>query len=143
MLFYLGINFALFVTTLFWVVVYGISHDIPKSQLTASTYHYHGVNALFALIDIFVTGLPMNILHVVYPLLFGAAYAVFSVIYYSAHGTDGLGHHYVYSALDWSKPEKAFGFVLLSVVVEVVMYAGIYGLYRLRVWIRSRVQSNT
>lgn len=137
--FYLGVNMALFVTPLFWVVVYGISRDI--TNLTPGIYNFHGVNALFALIDIFVTGVPMKILHVVYPIIFGTCYAVFSVIYYHAHGTDGMGHRYVYSALNWCEPLKALGFVLLSVVVEVVLYTGIYGLYRIRLQIISKVQS--
>ena len=139
--FYLGINMALFVTLLFWIVVYGISHDI--TTVTVGIVHFHGVNTLFALIDIFVTGVPMKILHVVYPIIFGTFYAVFSVIYYHAHGTDGMGHRYVYSALNWCVPLRALGFVLLSVVVEVILYVGIYGLYCLRVRIISKVQSRT
>lgn len=137
--FYLGINMALFVTLLFWIVVYSISHDITR--LTFGIYNFHGVNALFALIDIFVTGVPVKILHVMYPIMFGTAYAVFSVIYYSAHGTDGMGHRYVYSALNWCEPLRALGFVLLSVVVEVVLYVGIYSLYHIKLLIISKVQS--
>ena len=118
--------------------MYGISHDITKSRLTPVIYNFHGVNALFALIDIFVTGIPMNILHMVYPMAFGAVYAVFTVIYYSAHGTDGYGHHYIYSVLNWGKPGVAFGFVLLCVVIEAVLHACVYGLYRLRAFLISR-----
>ena len=131
-LYYLGINNALFVTLLFWIVVYGISHNITRNELSPVVYQVHGVNAFFAVIDIFVIGIPMNILHVVFPIAFGIVYAVFSVIYYSAHGIDEKGHRYVYIVLDWSKPGKAFGFVLLCVVVEVVLYACVYGLYCLR-----------
>ena len=138
-LFYLGVINALFVTLLFWIVEYGIAHDITSSQLSAVIYCYHGVNAIFALVDIFVTGIPMNCLHVVYPVVFGTVYAVFTVIFYAAGGTDPWGHRYVYSVLNWSKPVMAFGFVLLCIVIEVVLYAFVFVLYRLRVWILSRI----
>jgi hypothetical protein len=138
-LFSLGVTNALFVTLLFWIVEYGITQDIKSSQLTPVIYCYHGVNAVFALIDIFVTGIPMNCLHVVYPVVFGAVYAVFTVIFYAAHGTDGFGHHYVYSVLDWSKPMMAIGFVLLCVVIEVILYEFVFVLYRFRVWLLDHI----
>lgn len=65
---------ALFVTLLFWIVVYGISHDI--TTVTVGIVHFHGVNTLFALIDIFVTGVPVKIIHVVYPIIFGTVCSV-------------------------------------------------------------------
>ena len=131
-LFYVGINSAIFVTLLFWILVYGLSQDITKSELTPGIYHAHGVNAFFAIIDIILTGIPMRALHLVFPVCFGIAYAVFSVIYYSAHGTDAEGNRYVYSALDWSKPGPAIGVLLLSVVVQSLVYVFMYLVYKLR-----------
>ena len=139
-LFYLGVNNAIFVALLFWIVIYGISHDVTKDQLTADIFQVHGVNAIFGLADIFATGVPVNALHVVFPIGFGTAYAVFSGIFYSAHGTDAAGNRYVYSVLDWSKPGRAFGFVVVSFIAAVILHACVYGLYRLRAWILSRIQ---
>ena len=131
-LFYVAITSALFVTSLFWLVVYGVSQDVKKSELTAGICQVHGVNAFFAVLDIILTGIPIRALHVVFPVCFSASYAVFSVIYYSAHGTDAEGNRYVYSALDWSKPGLAIGVLLSSVVIESLVYVFMYLLYRLR-----------
>ena len=58
---------------------------------------HHGINALIAVIDAFITGMPIRVLHFYLPILFGIAYGIFSVSYDFAGGTNPSGSPYIYS----------------------------------------------
>lgn len=60
-------------------------------------------------------------------MIFGVAYAVFTVIYYAAGGGN------VYSVLDWSKVGSTLALVLPLVLVAIpVIHLAVCGIYRAR-----------
>jgi len=48
----------------------------------------HVVNSAFMLVDVFVSGHPLRIMHVVWSTLFVLMFQLFSVAYWAAGGTD-------------------------------------------------------
>lgn len=68
----------------------------------ATSINKHGLNSVYAIINIFITAKPINITHMWHPVLFSLIYVVFSVIYQL-----GFGVPPIYTVLDWSKPTTA------------------------------------
>lgn len=84
-----------------WVVIfkdfwfsnlkYWISEDAySKGSTRALTFNafQHACNTGVMFFDQFMVAFPTRLLHVIYPLGLGVAYALFSAIYYGAGGTD-------------------------------------------------------
>lgn len=77
----------------------------------------HAINSLYVLLNLAMTSAPLRVLHLLYPVLYGAAYDLFSLAYFLAEGTDVVGRHYIYSVLDWSRPQVAVPVVCGSTLV--------------------------
>lgn len=60
------------------------------------TFVNHGVNGVFVLIDIWITAMPIRVLHFYVPMVFGVVYVIFSVIYDYSGATNALGSAYIY-----------------------------------------------
>jgi len=86
---------AFCVLLLYWSLLY---RGGPVDGINANT---HLTNGLIALVDLWVSGTPVQILHFIYLQAFGVAYAVFTGIYYVAGGTNIGGQPYVYPVLDY------------------------------------------
>ncbi len=94
------------VCVLYWATIYSGG---PVSGINANT---HLVNAIVAIIDFCITGVPLNTLHFIYPMIFAAAYALVNGLYYA--GT----HTPVYPVTDYGKNlGLAIGVSLASVFV--------------------------
>ena len=130
-LFYFGVHMAVVVSILYWALLYGGG---PVDGVNANT---HLVNCIIALVDVFFSGVPVRILHFIYPVLFGAVYAVFTGIYFAADGTNAMGDPYIYSVIDYeSSPGSAAGWVLAVVLVIIpIIHLLLFGLYSLRFWL--------
>ena len=98
-------------------------------------FHEHGTNAIYVLIDIFITATPLVLLHFLHSVFYAALYILVSVIYTLAGGTNYANKPYIYSVLDWnSNPGVAAAYSVPLVIVGVPMiWLILYGLYRLRV----------
>ena len=112
---------ALLVVVLFWTLVY-VPGSTPVKPLTVSV---HGVNLLVMLVDCAVAQQPYFLAHGLYMWLYGAAYTLFSALYYLAGGTDAKGNPYIYAALDWRNPQKtgllAAGTLLVAIPAAVLL----------------------
>ena len=130
--FYLGAEMAVTVSIIYWAVIYRSSHALDGVNVNT-----HLVNGIIALFDILFSGVPMRLLHVVYPVLFAASYAVFSGIYFATDGTNVNGDPFIYSVLDYeSSPGSATGWVLVVVLVFVpIVHLLLFGLYTMRFWL--------
>ena len=98
----------------------------------------HLVNGIISLLDVFVFGVPVSLLHVIYPMSFAGVYAGFSGIYYAANGTHpDIGERYIYSLLDYgSQPVTASVIVILVILVFVpLVHLVYYALYLARFWL--------
>lgn len=139
--FYLGAESAVLVSILYWALLYsGGSVD----GVNANT---HLVNAIFALIDVFFSGIPVRILHFIYPSIIGSSYAVFSGIYFAAGGTNVQGDPFIYPVLDYEEnPGSAIGWVLAVLLIFIPLINLLfYGLYTVKFWLTyylwARVES--
>lgn len=98
------------------------------SGINANT---HLVNGLIAVLDFWVSGIPVNTLHVVYSVIFGALYCLFTGLYYIGTKEAVYG-----SVLDYgSMLGRALGTVVLSVfvLIPLVHFIVFYLQYKLKV----------
>ena len=118
------------------------SNDVrPCSNLDAISIHVHLILGLLALIDIYLSRVPYQILHFFYSISYMAFFVVFSGIYFAAEGTDHLGNPYIYSVLDYREsPAEAVGFCIVIVILPMIMYIILFLLAWLRDVIYSRIR---
>ena len=125
-----GTSVALSVVVLYWVAIY--DEDQEVDGVNANTHLTNGIVAVF---DIWFSGTPVRILHFVYPILYGAAFAVFSGIYFAAGGEDPSGNPYIYEVLDYgNNPKKAAGICIAAALALLFIHCMFYIQYVLRVW---------
>ena len=58
---------------------------------------HHGLNAVIVVIDIFITGMPIRVLHFYLSVLFGVAWSIFSIAYDFSGGTNFTDKPYIYA----------------------------------------------
>ncbi len=118
----------------------GDMQETNCSVLDAETIHVHGVNVLVVLLDLFVSRMPYQFLHFCYATLFSFLYAIFSLIYFGAGGTNHLGRPYIYSSLDYgNSPGTAAGLAIVLVVVCIPLHLLLFLLAWLRDVIFTRI----
>ncbi|KAL9982953.1 hypothetical protein ACROYT_G005068 [Oculina patagonica] len=126
---------SLMVTIVFWILLYD-----PDKGIRGFTIVYHGFNAIAMIVDTMLCSIPVRLFHVVYPMLNGAVYVIFTVIYWAVGGTNSFGMPYIYPQTDYT------GRPVLSVVSQVcLMFIGVplcqclmFGFYGLRCWIKTK-----
>ena len=104
--FTIGNEAAFIVTILYWIVIY------CGEAINGVYANVHLVNGLIAFIDFWVSGIPVNFLHFIYLVVFGAVYAVMTGIYFAA--TNNI----IYQALDY---EDGVGYALGAIIAAVVI----------------------
>ena len=67
-------------------------------------------------IDALINGLPIRLLHAIYPVIFGLIYAIFSYLYFKF-----VDVHPIYPVLDWANPLQALIASLLTITFAIVM----------------------
>ena len=137
-----ALDYALLVSILYWSFV----HD-EDDGASAVNVHVHAVNVIIAIYDIMSSGTVIRLLHVAYGLMFGAAYTVFTIVYYVAGGTNEDGERHIYTFLDYDNHLGRTAVVIcIAPVFLVLFHIAIYMLYRMRQWLVSRCckrQENT
>ena len=97
----------------------------------------HSLNSVYVLIDLLISGVPIRLLHVVYPIITQAVYVVFTVIYYELGGRGPHGASGIYPTLTWQSPAEASVTVGLEVLLSVVMQCIIFSIFRLRIRLQA------
>lgn len=126
-------NIAFIVTAVYFGFLYPY---LEMPGLTFIDFSYHGLNSIIILVEMSITRIPVNLLHFIYPLLYGIAYILFSVIFWAADHNNVIYP----KVLDWNHPgitvlvTSVLGFVVVPVLQFVL-----FGLYRLRVFIYNKV----
>ncbi|XP_060063806.1 uncharacterized protein LOC132544250 [Ylistrum balloti] len=119
-------HFSIFVTLLYFSAVFpflkvkvGLVNDI----------NLHAVNSFIVLLDLAVSARPVRFLHVLYPVIYGCAYTVFSIVYW----TFDKERNVLYAILNWNNPGLTLGVIAgaIFIVVPLIQFT-LYGLYRLR-----------
>ena len=117
---------AMLVTIMYWGFV--CSHDDFKNKSTSFlTVSMHLVNYLLLVIDLSFHRIPVRLVHVVYPIIFGVVYVVFNVVY------TRLSKRVIYKIMDWEyHPGWALLYTFMAVAVLMVAQLFAYGLYRVK-----------
>ncbi|CAH3139600.1 unnamed protein product, partial [Porites evermanni] len=125
-------NNSLLVTVVYWSLLYSGFH-IREADVA-----FHLLNSVFMLIETCLSSIPVQLLHIVYAVLYGVVYFLFSVVYWLLGGTTD-GNKYIYPILDYeSKPAKAavvivlYGFIGLPVAQLLI-----FGLFKLRCYLKT------
>ena len=130
-LFYVGIETALIVSILYFSLIY------EGGEIDGVNANTHLINAIVALIDIFISGIPVRVLHFYTTLSFSATYIVFTGIYHAAGGTNVQDDSFIYSVIDYgNNPGSALGWALgVTFGIVPLCHLAVYGLYSIRFWL--------
>ncbi len=137
----IGLEFPVAITVLFWIF---FGNGDPDQTLSISSIHVHLLNGIIAFLDTWITGVPFRVLHVVYIILFGCVYIVFSALYYAGGGTDPANRPYIYPVLDYGgNPGLAAGVAVgCGLVFPVILHLIFYAMYLARYWLSTLVQTH-
>ena len=95
---------------------------ICSIDIDVYTLHFHGINVIIVLADLFVSRIPYQFLHFFYPLFFMIPYVIFTVIYWGAGGTNpGNEMNYIYESLEYSKA-SAVGWAIALCISPIPVY---------------------
>lgn len=120
----------------FWALVYFPGYPNAASALNIST---HVINAVYVIINLSVTGMPVRILHFWHPIIYGLIYSFFSLFYHLADGTNHNGNPYIYKPINWHTPGTAVLYCILITFVAVpVIHMVCFGIHFLKVHISMR-----
>ncbi|XP_063710107.1 protein rolling stone-like [Culicoides brevitarsis] len=118
-----SLTLSVVITLVYWTLLY----DSDKDQLDAKNILTHICNSIVMFIDLMIIAHPIYLMHVLYPILLGIFYAIFSVIYQFAGGLNLDEKPYIYGILDWTKPQKAFliffGVICLATFIHCCLWA--------------------
>lgn len=80
-------------------------------------FQLHVMNSIIVGIEFFSTAIPLRFCHVIYVLLYGIAYFIFTAIYYFA-----VNRTPIYSdVIDWSEPAKTIGYMSLIICFILIL----------------------
>ena len=109
-LYTVGGEAAFVITILFWAL---LSPSFSYYSMIA-----HLVNGLIAVLDIWVTRLPIRLYHAVYLVVFCSAYTVFTGIYFVAGGGSPYNTTYIYPVINYEEnPGTASGIAIGAALI--------------------------
>eukprot|EP00057_Strongylocentrotus_purpuratus_P000689 XP_001180980.2 PREDICTED: protein rolling stone [Strongylocentrotus purpuratus] len=139
-IFNLVLNGSIVITFAFWILYY----TTPSIQILFANMvrniNLHLLPAIFALVDLLTTSVPIRFVHAIYPICLGLVYVLFAVLYWKAGGTNPWGLPFIYPSLDFGDdPSQAWIFVVEVIGASIVCQAAVKGLYLLREWTTHKV----
>ncbi|XP_059153805.1 uncharacterized protein LOC131939495 [Physella acuta] len=125
------------VTIIFFCALYPQMKSTTSGLLDIQNTNVHALNFVFVIIDHMISARPIRLLHCLSPLIYGAIYIVFSVIYWSFD----KNRHIIYpGVLDWNKPGVAVPVALgLAVVAIPLLQLAYFGMYRAKCVIHKKL----
>ncbi|XP_071180093.1 protein rolling stone-like [Mytilus edulis] len=120
------LSFEIVVSIIYFVFLFP---DKENRGALINDMNMHAMNTVFVLIDFCISARPVYLLHVIYPIIYGTIYAIFSVIYWTQDHVNNV----LYSVLDWNSPGNAVGLVVILAVVILPLFQLIFfGMHRLK-----------
>ena len=126
LLYIMGAAAAIVVVVGFWSVIYDpnceplMSPNSTVSCITIDVYsvHVHLINGILVILDLYLSRIPIQLLHIFYPAMFTLWWVIFSVVFFAAGGTNPFdGGPYIYEVLDYgNSPALSGGFAILIVI---------------------------
>lgn len=126
-------NNCLVVTVVYWTLLY-TGYHVGGADVT-----FHLLNSFFMLTETFLSSIPVQLFHVIYAMLYGVLYVLFTVVYWSFGGTNDSGDRFIYPILDYShKPVAATVLIVLYGLLGLPVAQLIhFGLFKLRCYLRT------
>ena len=107
-------------------------------DLDVYTLQIHLVNILIVLLDLFISRIPFQLFHFINTTSFTLPYALFTIIYWGAGGTDSDGNRYIYVALNYDESRLSILFVFGLIPAGFIIFLIIF----LLAWLRDAVYSH-
>lgn len=101
---------AVMVTILFFAYVFPTMKN--ATMTSADTLQLHLFNSVIIIAEQMLTAIPCRLLHIIYPLIYGIIYVLFSLLYWAVDH-----NNVVYSVLNWNNPGKTIGFAIFVFAV--------------------------
>ena len=122
-------NISFIVTIVYFVALFPQLMNIDAAPPLLEDLHLHLVNSLVILLELALTAIPIRLLHVLYPFIYGLVYIIFSAVYWAVDHKNVLYPH----VLDWNEPGQTMVVVVILAFVFVPFFQFItFGLYHLR-----------
>lgn len=115
----------------------------PDFLNTQSSQAKHSVTAVVAILDLLLGGVPVRLLHVLYPILSALFYVIFTVIYYALGGHGPGWSTAIYPVLAWHSPGDALMTFALEVLLVILLHCFVYMIYRLRLFLQKKCLPQT
>ena len=125
---------SIVVTLVFFTLLYP---DMPhENGVDIFNIHVHALNSVFSILELFLCSIPTRLAHIIYPVIYGVIYILFSVFYWVKNHDHVIYEH----VLDWNEPGRTLVVVvLLALVVLPTLQCVMFVLYKLRVYVCKRL----
>ncbi|ESO13199.1 hypothetical protein HELRODRAFT_159832 [Helobdella robusta] len=129
-LFALAAPTALLVTIVYFKALYPLK---KINYIPIGDFHMHLMNSIIILMEVSINAIPVRLQHVIYPMILGGMYSVFSYIYWSLDPPNNVIYRGV---VDWAYPLRAFLTCLfLACALLPLLHLFLYILFRFRLFI--------
>ncbi|CAH1803047.1 unnamed protein product [Owenia fusiformis] len=127
---------AIIVTAIYFSALYSLT---GQTHLDPFDFNLHGVNSIIMILEHCIAGYPIRLLHLIYPLIYGAIYIIFSAIYWSFDHKNNVLYPGV---LDWNHPGSTMLVLCILVFLVVpILQLIFYGIHRLKLWLHLKIHS--
>ena len=128
---------AVAVSLLYWAIL--SKNQDPSLMTSAGNIHVHLINGIVALLDLWIVGLPIHILHFLYTFLCALCYVAFTGVH---HVTTNTTTSRLYQVLDYkTDPGPAAGVVIgFALGLLPLLHVLFISQYLLRHWVTGHLQ---
>lgn len=116
-LFVVGNEMSFLVVIYYWIILSDGDH------VSFNDANVHIINGIIALVDLWVSGVPLRFLHVIYPIIYSTIYIVFTGIYYSITGCN------IYKAMDYREKPLKTSLLILATLLVIIPFIHVFVFY--------------
>ena len=129
------ITASLSLSLLYWLLIY-------DGQFTDTKFNNNCLISILLLVDVFITKVPVRLLHGIFPVLLCLVYFLFNFAYCRLGGDAVLfpvSHQRIYAVLQWDKPLFP---TIAGVIITFLLFPSIhmfwFSMYQFRVYLWKR-----
>jgi len=111
-------NNSIVISVCFWTAILVLPHDTMDTSHVSKLKH--SLAMAYVLIDTLLSGYPVHIFHLVYPMTAMLVYVAFNGIYFALGGEGPNHHNYVYYQLQWDHIGESVITIMLTMLMAIV-----------------------
>lgn len=96
------LSLLVLICLVYWCALY----SPHKHQLDFENFSGHLLTSVACVLDVWISDRPWRLSHALHPILFGAVFGVFSLIFHFLRGSNYFFEPYIYHILDWNRPSR-------------------------------------